>query len=179
MSSGLPTQSAQAFVRRRRALAERLGRPALLFSGVPRPCNYPANVYPFRPDSHFLYLTGAWLDGAAVLVDGHRDVLFMAPPDPDDLIWHGESPSWSEIQAATGVSAVRDIAELSDELGARELATLPAVDAATRFHQGKLLSRSWAAPGTRVELDEADAALGDAMVALRLIHDEAALDVVV
>ena len=37
-----------------------------MFSGVARPQNYPANVYPFRPDSHFLYLTGMWLENAAV-----------------------------------------------------------------------------------------------------------------
>ncbi|MFO7562809.1 MAG: aminopeptidase P family protein [Enhygromyxa sp.] len=175
MSHGLPTQSAESFIQRRRSLGARLDGPALLFSGVARPLNYPANVYPFRPDSHFLYLTGAWIEDAAVLVDGERDVLFMPPFDPEELIWHGPSPSADEFKAATGVAEIRDIAELGRGLP-KHVATIPAVDPRTRFVQGRLLGRSWAEPGTAVELGERDAALADALVELRLIHDAAALE---
>ena len=174
MSHGLPTQPAETFIKRRRSLGARLDAPALLFSGVSRPINYPANVYPFRPDSHFLYLTGAWLENAALLVDGERDVLFMPPFDPDELIWHGPSPSWDEFRAATGVAEVRDIAELSRSLP-QHTATIPAVDATTRFRQGRLLGRSWAEPGAAIELGDRDASLADAMIALRLSHDDAAI----
>jgi Xaa-Pro aminopeptidase len=176
MSHGLPTQPAESYLRRRRALGARLDGPALLFSGVARPLNYPANVYPFRPDSHFLYLTGAWVENAALLVDGERDVLFMAPFDPDELIWHGPSPSADEFRAATGVAEVRDIAELAQVVKLEQTATLPAVDATTRFRQGRLLGRRWAEPGTAVELGERDAALADAMIGLRMIHDDAAIE---
>ncbi|PRP90711.1 Xaa-Pro aminopeptidase [Enhygromyxa salina] len=178
MSHGLPTQPAASFVRRRRALGARLNGPALLFSGVARPRNYPANVYPFRPGSHFLYLTGAWLENAAVLVDGERDVLFVPAEDPEDVVWHGPSPGWDELQAATGVAEVRDIAELGQAFGGagERIATIPAVDARTRFSQGRLLDRSWAEPGAAVELGERDAALADALVALRSVHDDAAIE---
>jgi Xaa-Pro aminopeptidase len=180
MTHGLPTQPASSFVRRRRALAARLGGPALLFSGVARPCNYPANVYPFRPDSHFLYLTGAWLENAAILVDGERGVLYMPAEDPEDVVWHGPSPGWAEMKEATGVTEVRDIAELGPRAGGQvsgnATATLPAVDATTRFRQGKLLACSWAEPGADVELSERDAALADAMIGLRMHHDEAAVE---
>src|SRR5690606_33015177 len=160
MSHGLPTQPAESFIKRRRSLGARLDGPALLFSGVARPLNYPANVLPFRPDSHFLYLTGACIEHAAVLIDGERDVLFMPPFDPDELIWHGPSPSWDEFRAATGVAEIRDIAELGRSLPERT-ATIPAVDATTRFRQGRLLDRSWADPGSPVELGDRDAALAD------------------
>lgn len=176
MSHGLPTQPAAAFINRRRALVAQLDGPALLFSGQARPCNYPANIYPFRPDSHFLYLTGAWIEHAAIFVDGERHILFMPVQDPGDVVWHGPSPSWADMQRATGVSEVRDICGLAAFLGsASNTATLPAVDSTTRFSQGRMLARSWADPGTPVELDTRDAALADAMIALRLIHDEAAI----
>jgi Xaa-Pro aminopeptidase len=174
MTRALPTQPAACFIDRRRALASRLGRPALLFSGVARPQNYPANVFPFRPDSHFLYLTGMWLENAAVLVRPEGDVLFMPAEDPADVVWHGPSPSWAQVQAATGVAEIRDIAELDAGASEPSPATLPAIDAITRFRQGRLLGRSWADPGVMAELGERDAALADAMVGLRLVHDEAA-----
>lgn len=178
MSDSLPTQPASAFIRRRRALADAVGGPALLFSGRPRPRNYPANVLPFRPDSHFLYLTGAWLEGAALLVDRDRDVLYLAPETADDRLWHGASPSWDTLSAAAGVAEIRDIAELPELARERrpELTTLPAVDAATRYRQGSLLERPWAAPGSAVRLDDGDARLADAIIELRMIHDDAALE---
>ncbi len=175
MSTGLPTQPAESFVQRRRALGARLDGPALLFSGTARPLNYPANIYPFRPDSHFLYLTGAWIEDAALLIDGEREVLFMPPFDPEELIWHGPTPSWDDFRAATGVAEIRDIAEL-DRVVPERTATLPAVDATTRFRQGRILGRSWANPGTAVELGERDASLADALVGLRMIHDAAAIE---
>lgn len=175
MSHGLPIQPAESFCQRRRSLGARLDGPALLFSGVARPLNYPANVYPFRPDSHFLYLSGAWVENAALLIDGERDVLFMPPFDPDELIWHGPSPSWEDFRAATGVAEIRDIAELGRALPKR-VATIPAVDPSTRFSQGRLLGRVWAEPGTEVELGDRDAALADALIDLRLLHDEAAVE---
>jgi Xaa-Pro aminopeptidase len=174
MTQGLPIQPAAAFTDRRRALASRLGGSALLFSGVARPQNYPANVYPFRPDSHFLYLTGMWLENAAVLVRPEGDVLFMPAEDPADVVWHGPSPSWEQVKAAIGVAEVRDIGSLDATVTGSSTATLPAIDAITRFRQGRLLGRAWADPGATVELGERDAALADAMISLRLVHDEAA-----
>jgi Xaa-Pro aminopeptidase len=181
MSHGLPPNPAESYVARRRALAARIEAPALVFSGVSRPINYPANVFPFRPDSHFLYLTGAWLENAALLVDGERDVLYMPAFDPEDAIWHGPSPSWADFKTATGVAEIRDIAELSP--GAKTppaaslegAASIPAIDPVTRFRQGRLLGRRWAEPGSPVELGSNDAALADALVALRSIHDAAAI----
>ncbi|NVB38283.1 aminopeptidase P family protein [Pseudenhygromyxa sp. WMMC2535] len=179
MSHGLPPQSAEIYTARRRRLAAATQAPALLFSGSSTPRNYPANVHPFRPDSHFLYLTGAWVEGAALLVDGERSVLFMPAEDPADLIWHGPTPGWAEFQAATGVDEIRDIetlAELVQTRGAAQLSSLPAVSAATRFSQGRLLDRDWAEPGSTPKLGERDAALADAIIGLRMVHDAGALE---
>lgn len=179
MSHGLPRQAALVFQARRRKLAAALHGPALLFAGVSRARNYAANLFPFRPDSHFLYTTGAWLEQAVVLIDRGEDTLFLPPLDPSDVIWHGETPSWADIQAATGVDWVRPLADLPvvlDELGRAKVASLPAIDPATRYGQGRLLDRAWALPGSPVELDGRDVALADAMIGLRLVHDEAALE---
>ena len=175
MSAGLPPQPTASYVKRRRELGARVDGPALLMSGIARPMNYPANIYPFRPGSHFLYLTGCWIENAAILVEGERDVLFMPPEDPDDVVWHGPSPGWADIQRATGVSEIRDIAELGAALDAEATATLPAVDATTRFRQGQMLGRAWADPGTKTALGERDGSLADAMIALRAVHDESAI----
>ncbi len=180
MSDVLPSQPASVFTPRRRALARALGRtPALLFSGSARPRNYAANVYPFRPDSHFLYLCGAWVEGAALLVDGDHDTLFLVPSDPSDVVWHGETPGWEAIAAATGVQQIRPISELAQvirERGASTIASLPSIGAQTRIQQVRWLERAWAEPDRGPELSDVDVALADAMIELRLSHDAGAVE---
>ena len=179
MALALPSQDASVFQRRRAALAERLGgKPALVFAGGQKPMNYPGNPYPYRADSHFLYLTGASLPDASVWVSEAGSELFMTPTPEDDALWHGATPSWAEIAAAMGVDRVRDRAELPEVIaaagGASEVASLPSADPQTRRSQDALLDRSWLAG---VEgLEGVDAHLADAMVALRMVHDAAALE---
>lgn len=68
------------------------------------PRNYPANAYRFRQDSHFLYYIGTDLPNmfAAIMPDGET-VLFGAPENPDDLVWHGPHPVLSDHAKAAGV----------------------------------------------------------------------------
>lgn len=124
---------------RRAALMRRHPAPIRVDAGVAPARNYPANAYPFRASSHFLYLVGAPIEGAILwLADGEATV--YAPPLPDDdALWHGGRPG---------------AAALSDLLGCpvRDLADLP---------------KGGATP--------ADAALADALIAGRLVHDAAAL----
>jgi Xaa-Pro aminopeptidase len=47
---------------RRERLAQLIHFPAVLWSGQSSPRNFPANVYPFRASSHFLYFAGLPLD---------------------------------------------------------------------------------------------------------------------
>lgn len=153
---------------RRRRLAERLdGTPALIFAGAPVPRNYPDATYPFRASSHFLYLTGVPLPRAVLWVDGPDSILFAPAHGPESELWEGPSPSRTELVEATGCQ-VLDLDELDRVIARRELATVPAVDLATRLEQERRLQRPLEAR------TEADVRLIDAMIELRLVHDEAA-----
>jgi Xaa-Pro aminopeptidase len=181
MSAPLTAAPPAVFQRRRARLADALGpRAALLFSGGRRARNYSANPYPLRADSHFLYLVGAQLTDAVLLVVGGRSELFIAPPAPDDALWHGALPGFAEIAALTGVDRVRPLGQLHAEIalhGAGHVATLPSLDPHTRAHQRAWLVRDWPddAPPAVDALAHCDLELADAMISLRLCHDDDAL----
>ena len=181
MSGQLSSQSPGVFSRRQASVAKKLsGVPALVFAGGDRSRNYPANVYPYRADSHFLYLAGAAIPDAALLIDGDRVELFMTPRAPDDSLWHGALPTFEEIRIATGVAAVRSDDELAEVIaarGAQNIATLPSADPLTRNRQCALLKRTWSgatAPSV-TSLSDTDLQLADAMIEQRLRHDDAAV----
>ncbi len=169
-----PTPASALAVRRTR-LANTLGDlPALIAAGLPRSRNYTANRYPFRAESHFLYLVGAPLAGAALLVDGGRSTLFVVPPAADDALWHGEVEDFAALARRTGIDAIEPVERLPEALSGRTVATLPSNDDTTAAWQSRLLGRTVAArSGNRLE--GKDAVLADAMIALRLSHDDAAL----
>jgi Xaa-Pro aminopeptidase len=185
MSIRPPPQGPEVYTSRRRRLAARLGAvPAALFAGDLVPRNYAANIYPYRAHSHFLYLTGTDWPGAVLLGEGDEWEIFAAPPAPDDALWIGPSASWEALAAATGVQAIRPLAELPDALaatgGTHAVATLPAVQPRSRACQAALFGRPWALHDESlhgaVALEGHDAALADAMIALRSVHDEPALE---
>lgn len=67
--------------------------PIRIDAGQAPPRNYPANPYPYRASSHFLYLVGAPLEGASLyLADGKATLYAPALPD-DDALWHGPRPN--------------------------------------------------------------------------------------
>lgn len=149
---------AVAALRVRRSLLMRaLGdAAALVTSGEPPSRNYPANTYDFRASSHFLYLVGVPLVGASLLLHEGRAELFVPMPEPDDALWHGEQPGLDALAAATGVDVIRPTAELAARLAAvGTLGRLPAP-----------------AVGMRTDGDER---LIDAMITLRLRHDDFAV----
>jgi Xaa-Pro aminopeptidase len=148
-----------------------------VFAGGPRGRNYLANTYPYRADSHFLYLTGAALPDAVLAIDAEGTQLFLEPPAADDALWHGDVPDWNEIARRTGVDAVRPLSELRERIaragGPDKVASLPSADPMTRLKQRELLGRAWERSG---QLSEADARLADAIVEGRLVHDDAAIE---
>ncbi len=166
---------AAALAARRHKLGAALGGTvALLVAGRPRARNYAANRYAFRAESHFLYLTAAALPSAALVVDGARSVLFLDPPAPDDALWHGEVESAAAIRARTGVDEVRPLAELASTLRARTVATLPPQEDQSAAFLSEALGRA-IAPRSGAHLTGPDAALAEAMIELRLRHDDAAI----
>lgn len=183
MSGHLPVQPASVFEQRRRELRSRVGDlPVLVFAGGERARNYPANVYPYRADSHFLYLVGAGLPDAALLAHGERIELFVIPEGPDDALWHGPQPSRDEIATATGIPVVRPLDELSSAVaqagGGARIGTVPSADPITRQRQCTLLGRRWPNDSSPKvgSLDTNDLSLADALIELRLVHDDAAIE---
>ncbi|MFO0659258.1 MAG: aminopeptidase P family protein [Polyangiaceae bacterium] len=156
----------------------RADAPAILLaSGSPRSRNYTAWTYPFRASSHVLYLTGYNHPGAALWMSEGKSTLFVPTPDEDHELWHGPLPSNVETLAATGVDAIRPIDELHSYVRRHaEIATLRPQEEKTAAWLTELLGRSIRAnSGATIENGTADARLADAMIATRLIHDEAAI----
>lgn len=176
MIDQVKTPTAALVARRSKLLAALGDTPALLVAGRPRSRNYPANTTPFRAESHFLYFAGRPIVGAALLLDRGRSILFVPPPEPDDALWLGETPGFDDLREDTGVDEVRSIEGLRDHLGARRdaLATLPSNADAIAAWQSEIAGRAVRArAGARLE--GADAKLADAVIAIRLAHDEAGL----
>ena len=166
-----PDLQRRACQARRARLGGLLGnRPALIAAGLPRARNYPANQYPFRAGSHFLYLFGVPLRGAMATYDGAAFTLYIPDPHPDQALWEGPPPTVEEIAAETGCP-VRPIARLPASVRGRAVATLAAPDLETCLEQSRLLGRE-IRPGV---VDVLDAPLANALIALRLQHDEAAI----
>ncbi len=167
----LEPNARQACERRRGRLAATLGnRPALIAAGTPRPRNYAANLYPFRATSHFLYLFGVPLRGAAAFYDGATWTLYLPEPGADDALWEGAQPSFDEIAEDVGCP-VRPLSRLPANVRGRAVATLPAPDLETCAEQSRLLGREI----RRGVFDVLDAPLADALIELRLVHDDAAV----
>ncbi len=157
---------------RRARLSGRLGTTAALFaSGVSRPRNYAANTFPFRAVSHFLYFFGAPLRGAWGLWDGNAWALYAPTPEPDAPLWHGAEPDFDELGRLIGCPLL-PLSSLPAALAGHDAATLPAPDLETCAAAARLLGR----PVASGQFNETDAALADAVIALRLQHDDAAVN---
>jgi Xaa-Pro aminopeptidase len=166
-----PVTVPSAFAARRQRLSARFSGPALFVSGLSRPRNFAGNRYPFRAESHFLYFVGRAIEGAALLVQPGTATLFAPRPDPEAELWSGKQPSLADLSRELEID-VRPI----DELPLHEaVATLPAQDAESSIWQSELVGRD-VIHGSGFELEGADRELGDAVIAVRLQHDEAAIE---
>ena len=167
-----PVTPSSAYVARRRALASRFPGPVLLLAGAPPPRNYPANTYPFRPSSHYLYFGGPREASAALVLEAGRSTLYLEPRTAEDALWHGPRPSFDEVGRAWEVSRVRPLDALPADLQAlaHVVAAAGPPDGASRARLSDLPGRA----GSK-EVSQADAQLAGAIIALRLLHDEAAI----
>ncbi|MDZ7962788.1 MAG: aminopeptidase P family protein [Aulosira sp. DedQUE10] len=155
---------------RRQRLASMIGFPAILWSGSSNPRNFPANVFPFRASSHFLYFAGLPLPNAAIRLEAGKLELFMDDPSPSSALWHGEMPKREEIAQIIGADVAKPMAEL--ELFLADAATIAVQDATTWTQQSQLFNR-WVLPQSPPQ--GIDLELAKAIVSLRLTHDEGAL----
>ena len=150
---------------RRRQLAQHITYPVMLWSGQSSSRNFPANVFPYRANSHFLYFAGLPLFNAVIRLEAGRMTLFMDDATPTSILWHGDSPKRQEIAVQIGADEALPLKDLKVD-GA---ATLPVQDAATRSQQSEILGRS------SQDLVGIDRELAKAIAQIRLIHDEGAI----
>ncbi|WP_445628763.1 aminopeptidase P family protein [Nostoc sp. DSM 114167] len=164
------TSLADTLRHRRQQLAKLIDFPAILWSGSNNPRNFPANSFPFRANSHFLYFAGLPLPKAAIRLEAGKLELFIDDPSPSSALWHGEMPTREEIAEKIGADVAGPMAELESRL--EDAATLAVQDAATWTQQSQLLNR-WVLPQSPPQ--GIDLELAKAIVSLRLTHDDGAL----
>jgi Xaa-Pro aminopeptidase len=156
---------------RRASLAKRFGnRPALFAAGAPRPRGTHRGQHPFRAASHFLYLFGLHLPYAMGHWDGEGWKLYLPERGPDAALWTGPEPGFAELADIMGIP-VEPMGKLKERLDTTRTSTLPSPDVETCVEQSALLGRE-IRPG---KLSPEDEALADAMIAMRLVHDEAGI----
>jgi Xaa-Pro aminopeptidase len=155
---------------RREKLASMVDFPTILWSGTTSPRNFAANVFPFRPSSHFLYFAGLPLANAAICLEGGKLELFLDNPNPAIALWHGEMPTREEIALIIGADAAYPISELPSR--AKNAATIAVQDAATWTQQSQILDR-FVIP--QIPVQNIDLQLARAIVSLRLTHDAEAI----
>ena len=157
-------------VKRRQKLARLIDFPVILWSGSGLSRNFPANKYPFRASSHFLYFTGLPLENAAVRLESGNLELFWDEPPEAAALWHGNMPQRQEIASLIGAKGDYPLAALASR--ATDAATIPVQDRNTYQQQEEILQRSLASSS---KLEGRDLDLAKAIVTLRLCHDGVAL----
>ncbi len=80
--------------------------------------NYPANCYPFRQDSTFLYFIGINLPNLAAILDinSGQTTLYGDDVDIDDIIWMGQQPSMRDLANLSGIEKVKPYKELFNDI---------------------------------------------------------------
>lgn len=155
---------------RRQKLSYLIDFPAILWSGCTSSRNFPANIYPFRASSHFLYFAGFPLENAAIRLSEGRLELFMDDAPPGSALWHGKIPQINQIAELMGADFSYPLSELSNYL--EDAATIVVQNPITANEQRQLLNcplRSAKEP------EGIDLELTQAIIYLRLTHDELGL----
>lgn len=105
------------YASRRRRLRKQLKSGLILFLGNDEsPMNYPANTYPFRQDSTFLYYFGLDTPSLAAIIDidSGRETLFGDDITLEDIIWMGHLSTLKERARAVGVRSTAPLARLDE-----------------------------------------------------------------
>ena len=100
---------------RRQRLSELTDAPVLLWSGQQPSRNFPANKYPFRASSHFLFFAGMPIPYAAIKLEGGKLTLFANNPPPSAALWHGPSPDREAIAQAIGADEILSLEQASQQ----------------------------------------------------------------
>jgi Xaa-Pro aminopeptidase len=158
---------------RRHRLAALIDFPVVLWSGATPSRNFPANKYPFRASSHFLFFAGLPIPNAVIRLDGGKLTLFVDNPPPSAALWHGPTPDREAIAAAIGAEAALPLADLPNYVS--DAATIAVQNPSTAQAQSQLLGRPLPPPHQIQALEPLDCNLVQAIVALRSCHDGEAI----
>ena len=112
---------AAKYVERRDALKKQIRSGIIVFPGNDEaPMNYPANAYPFRQDSSFLYFFGLDTPGLTGLIDVEADVDMVFGDDItlEDVIWMGELPKLEERACRVGVAKTAASSQIAEAIRA-------------------------------------------------------------
>ncbi|MGL6070816.1 aminopeptidase P N-terminal domain-containing protein [Craterilacuibacter sp.] len=103
--------------RRERLMAQLDGGVAVLPT-APEVLRNADNPYPYRPDSHFLYLTGFAEPESVLVLDARagRTILFCRPKDEANEIWNGHRYGPDDARELFGFDEAYPIAELDQRL---------------------------------------------------------------
>jgi Xaa-Pro aminopeptidase len=170
-----PISSASVFKVRRARVAERMRTLGVHATGAfaagwARPRNFAHNHFPFRAESHFLYLVGQHIEGAVLLLDAQGEAhLYMEPQPPDMALWAGRAPSLAEWSARLDLPVLP-----LEDLQVGAVAVLPPQDEATAAWLSGLFDRELEAQAGP-ELTGEDARLATCLIDERLVKDTAAL----
>ncbi|PZV06583.1 MAG: hypothetical protein DCF22_23465 [Leptolyngbya sp.] len=134
------TSLSETLKARRERLSRLVDFPIALWSGRSNARNFPANTYPFRASSHFLYFGGLPLENAVIRLEQGKLTLFMDDASPASALWHGESPTRDAIAQQIGANAAYPLAELAAKVS--NCATVLVQDLATRLEQAQVLNRA-------------------------------------
>jgi len=107
-----------SYASRRAELLKRLDRPLVLFAGGFISRNYPANAYPYRADSCFLYFFERPEPGSAAFFDPADGTvtLFLPKRTVADALWHGEVESFESAKARHQVHGVMNVEALESHV---------------------------------------------------------------
>jgi Xaa-Pro aminopeptidase len=107
------------YIERRKLLKKQVKSGVILILGnVESPMNYPANTYPFRQDSNFLYFFGQDKPGFAGVIDVEEDKDYLYGEDftIDDIIWMGPQPTVKDLAQEVGITHTGSLAQLAEKL---------------------------------------------------------------
>lgn len=132
----MPWFAADTYIQRRRALRAGLAErgvtsgKVLLIANIESPRNYPANCYPFRQDSSWLYFMGLGVPGHAAVIDlmTGDTTLFADDIDLASIIWTGDLPSREELRQSCGAehgAPLSEVARLADAARSGHIHCLP------------------------------------------------------
>ena len=177
----------EVYTNRRNQLRKEVKSGIALFLGnVDAAFNYPANVYSFRQDSHFLYFFGLQNPGFAGIIDfdNNKDYIFGNDFGIDDIIWMGVQPKVSDLAAKAGIENTAPYTELAKFIAkakkeGRQIHYLPPYRGETVIELSALLGLYNAdiKPGASVELIKGVVALKEIKSDEEVAEIEKAVDI--